>query len=131
MAARHRVMARAFFLLGAPMTMQTVRRATLVLFAATLLAIAGCRKVSGTYEASQDGQTVSVNFKSADKVEFTSKMGSMNMSFETTYTVEGDKVKIHPPAGAAGRASNEDIVFTVQSDGSLKPAQGGPSLVKK
>src|SRR5437660_1330285 len=95
-------MVARLFLGGRFMATPTVRRATLLLVAATLLAVAGCRKVSGTYEASESGATVSLNFKSSDKVDMSMKGGPMTSSVESSYAVDGDTVKIHVPPGQNG-----------------------------
>jgi hypothetical protein len=105
----------------------SLRTGLLAFVACSLLFIVGCRKLSGTYEAANTG--VSINFKSADKadVSMTGMPGTGGTGpKETSYHVDGNKVTISAPDG-----SKQDLVLTINDDGSLSEPNTGFKFTKK
>jgi len=88
---------------------RSVLRATMfAMIACTGLLLAGCDKVKGTY--SDPAGALTIDFKGGGKANMSMPLAGTK---EVTYDVSGDKVTVHGPAGVG------DIVFTINSDGSL------------
>jgi hypothetical protein len=94
-----------------------IRTALLALLLATLLLAACGGGLNGTYTDSMG--VASYTFKSGGKVE----MSAMGASVEMPYEVDGNKVKIKLPGGAAQ-------VLTINPDGSIA-GPGGIKLTRK
>jgi hypothetical protein len=87
-----------------------------------LMLISGCQKVKGTYTGSSMIGSMSINFKSSTKADVT----FAGQTEECAYDVNGDKVTIHAPPGQSG-----DLMFTLNSDGSLQEPDTGIKLTKQ